>query len=239
MPKNNKKARVDILIDATIDKLENDHLTEALMDCNKAIELDPGVEISHNLQGVIYARLGHYDESIESFKSAIRLSSDYYEARENLRNARIEKEKETYIQIAKGNMKFPLGFDIEEKIYGESELPGYYYLGLTSYICRGYPGFRNLPGKSGYDPMDTYMEQGYMGGLLLKKLFSLSLPLGNPIYFLLGIIISLFMISPLLLSFILILQGQVFVDYSYLPCLIPYAVIGSVLLINVIKNINK
>ena len=107
------------------------------------------------------------DEAVESFKRAVQMATEYWEARDNLRNARLPKERETYIQIHEGNKKFVRGFDIERQVYGKSDLPGYYYFDLSAYLIRGYPGHRNLPGKSGYNPMDLYVEQGYMAGLLL------------------------------------------------------------------------
>lgn len=71
--------------------LGNSQLLEALSECEKAIAVDPKMNFAHNLAGYTQVRPGGYDESMESIKSAIRISLDYFGAGENLRNARIEK----------------------------------------------------------------------------------------------------------------------------------------------------
>jgi hypothetical protein len=228
---------VEEYIDKSQELLENNQLKESLSECLKAINLDPELDYSHNLLGYIQARLENYDDAITSFKKAIRLSPEYFEARNNLRNARIEKEMETYKQIFQGNINYPLGFDNEEDVYGKSELPGYYYLNYNSYINRGFPGYRNRPGKSGYDPMDTYLEQGYMGGVLLKKLFTLSLPLDNIVYLLISLIIGVILISTIILDIIIFVNNPGAVGIITFIYYFPYTIIGIFLLLNVIKKV--
>jgi hypothetical protein len=224
-------------IDNSQELLENNQLEESLSECLKAIDIDPELDYSQNLLGYIQARLGNYDDAINSFKKAIQLSPDYFKARENLRNARIGKEMETYKQIFQGNISYPMGFDNEEDIYGKSELPGYYYLSFNSYINRGFPGFRNRPGKSGYDPMDTYMEQGYMGGVLIKKLITLSLPLDNMFYLLLSFIVGLLLLSTIIIDIIIVINNLSIVGIITIITLLPYTFVGLFLLLNIMKEV--
>lgn len=40
----------------------------------------------------------------------------------------------------------------------------------TSMLQPGQPGYRTQPGRSGYDPLETNQEAGYVVGLLLRQL---------------------------------------------------------------------
>ena len=67
---------------------------------------------------------------------------------------------------------------------GENQLPGL-------------PGYRTRPGRSGYDPLDTNREAGFMEGTFFRNLFTLRLRTRNPFYlilmFVFGAPISVFM----------------------------------------------
>jgi len=51
----------------------------------RAIALDPGSAVAHNLMGVLHQRLGEHHASYHSFKAALRADPHYEPARENLR----------------------------------------------------------------------------------------------------------------------------------------------------------
>lgn len=38
-------------------------------------------------------------------------------------------------------------------------------------LVPGQPGYRTQDGRSGYDPLETQQEAGYIVGVLLRKLF--------------------------------------------------------------------
>ena len=57
---------------------------EALMECNKAIELTPDDGESHNLRGLIFEEKGLLNEAIQEFREAIRLDPSNKIFKENL-----------------------------------------------------------------------------------------------------------------------------------------------------------
>jgi tetratricopeptide (TPR) repeat protein len=233
--KADSKQEAVTLIDQAEKLMAAGSYQEAFRKCRKAITLNPKMEIAHNLLGTAQIQLGLLDEAVESFERAVQMATEYWGARDNLRNARLLKERETYIQIHEGNKKFVRGFDIERQVYGESDLPGYYYFDLSAYLIRGYPGHRNLPGKSGYNPMDLYVEQGYMAGLLLKLLFTLKLPMDNFVYQTACALFGIILCLPAVMYLYGMISGQSGVDLMGVIAMSPMSAIGMFLLLNVIR----
>jgi tetratricopeptide (TPR) repeat protein len=83
-------------------------LNKAIAAFKKAIEVDPYNPDPHNTIGLVYQRMGKYDEAIKEFKQALWLKPDYSIALNNL--IRI------YNQLGKGDIKA----DIKELLSKES-----------------------------------------------------------------------------------------------------------------------
>jgi len=66
------------------------NLYKALSSCDRALEYLPQSAEVHNLRGLILDGLDKSDEAIEEYQEAIRLRTDYVEARENLADAEAE-----------------------------------------------------------------------------------------------------------------------------------------------------
>ncbi len=47
---------------------------------------------------------------------------------------------------------------------------------------QGWPGYRNRPNRTGFDPLDTRMESAHMEGNFYRQLFTLKLRTRNPFY---------------------------------------------------------
>jgi len=88
--------------------LEGKDLNKAIAAFKKAIEVDPYNPDPHNTIGLVYQRLGKYDEAIKEFKQALWFKPDYSMALSNLRR--------TYEQTGKGDIKA----DIKELLARES-----------------------------------------------------------------------------------------------------------------------
>jgi len=64
--------------------LNEGQLSEAFVEFQKAVRLDPGNKESYNYLGFISARYKKYDEAIKYYKEAISIDPDYSEALNNL-----------------------------------------------------------------------------------------------------------------------------------------------------------
>jgi hypothetical protein len=67
--------------------------TQALQQCELAIQLAPDLADAHNLRGIILEQLGRRKEAIAAYAEAVRLDPDFGVARENLAEAQAEVRK--------------------------------------------------------------------------------------------------------------------------------------------------
>lgn len=112
--------------------------------------------------------------------------------------------------------------------------PGWVYLSRQSYVLGGWPGHRNLPGRSGLDPLDMYIEEGHMEGVIIHMALIGRLRTHNPVYLLLMAAIGVIFSLPGLTSLVILLQGngsagKLFLFYS-LPLIVGTALLTNVLL---------
>ena len=80
----------------------------------------------------------------------------------------------------------------------ENEYPFEPSLGLLSY--------RNRPGRTGLDPIETYQEAAYIEGRFLKALFTGRLRTRNPIYLTTMVICGLLLLTPTMVTLVEILS---------------------------------
>jgi len=67
--------------------LEQDDLESALVEFQAAVELDPQLAVAHSNMGVIYQRMGEYEQAIKCFANALR--NDPFSFRDTLSLARL------------------------------------------------------------------------------------------------------------------------------------------------------
>ena len=125
--------------------------------------------------------------------------------------------------------------DPEAEYIAGGEIPPEYYLPETAKIP-GWPGYRTRPGRSGYDPIDYQIEGAHMEGLLIRYGLSGKLTTRNPIYLffmaIYGVLFAMPVIGGIITSFSF--------GISYLSryiVLLPYGLMGVVLIGNFIKSI--
>ncbi len=69
---------------------ERKELQQALVECDAAIQLEPGLAEAHNLRGMILEDLGRKEEAMAGYREALRLDPSFQEAKENLQDAENE-----------------------------------------------------------------------------------------------------------------------------------------------------
>jgi TolB-like protein/tRNA A-37 threonylcarbamoyl transferase component Bud32/Flp pilus assembly protein TadD len=104
---------------------------EAIMESQRAQELDPLAVMIHTNTGIIFYYSGRFDQAIEQFNKALEISDDFYVALYYL--AQSLKERGQYDEAFEVYVKMlqALGLDVEEtnklrQIYNTSGLDGYH-----------------------------------------------------------------------------------------------------------------
>lgn len=82
----------------------NVRLSEALSDCELAIEYDPEFAEAHNLHGLILDAMGQTSEAIAAYREALRLNPNLGEARANLRDAEADQVPPSLPEFGSGQM---------------------------------------------------------------------------------------------------------------------------------------
>ena len=231
----NISPEVEIILEMTITLAEEGQLSKALSECKKARRIAPNFDFVYFLMGMIHEKMGLIDDAILSYQKAIAISPRYFEAHDRLWVVRNERERLAYASLQEDSPKIDKAKIIQ--VNDGEEIPGYYYLSYQSYIYQGFPGHRLLPGKSGLDPMDTYLEQAYIEGVLLRQLFTLQLTTSNPFYIILGSVIGIMLVMPIILGICLFNEIDIRRIIALLIATIPYWVVGIILLWNIGKSI--
>lgn len=98
----------------------------------------------------------------------------------------------------------------------------------------GKPGFRNRPGRSGLDPMDTYREEGSVIGSLIRALIRVQVRPRNPLWIVLLLLLGSLLLGSIILDF-MIPPGT---DPVGLVCgLAPFQLLGFILVVNAVASI--
>jgi len=197
-------------------KLELDHardltLEDDIDEATRVLELlskdFPASANAWNYRGMIHEGMEQLEKAIECYLEAVRLNPLFWNARENLGNARKKLHEEMY-------GREPMEMILEETgesiligdfgdvrllggLYVEDPLPGWFYLKEVAYFIKGTPGYRTCPGRSGYDPLALDFEEARMEGILIKKLFTGKLRTHNPVYLLLILLSGLMGMLPI------------------------------------------
>lgn len=100
----------------------------------------------------------------------------------------------------------------------------------------GWPGYRISDNKSGLGYFETQAEWAHMQGVMIRWMMTGKFKTRNPIYLFLMTVIGLAQISPIILS---LLSKETFPMIINITVFAPYALMGILLLINVIISILK
>ena len=105
-----------------------------------------------------------------------------------------------------------------------------------SISLEGQPGYRTRDGRSGYDPLDTSTETGFMLGIFVQHLFTGKLRTRNPFYLVIMAVVSILGVAPLLLAVIDVFKGNSTPIGGWIVIIIAW-LIGMAMLINLVKNL--
>ncbi len=205
----------------------------------------PNLAIAYNYLGLILETLNELEPAIDSYLKAIQLNPQFYAARENIANARVKSEEELYHLVAIESQNAIVetnevgaeydGIEVSEKIEDENPIPAWVYLNEKSLLLMGWPGYRNRPGRSGYDPLEKSAEQGHVQARVLLLLATGKFRTRDPLYLAVMTCVGLLYCSPLLAT-ILLFQGDWF-SLFFLFVHSPYWVFGILLLKNVFLSL--
>lgn len=159
-----------------------------------ALDVAPDLADVHAAAGQHWDRRGDLAAAIRCYRQALRLNPSLEEARENLAGA--EEDRRDLISQGYG-VSAPAEL-WEAEIEGhEEEAPDWLYLNQAALNCPGRPGYRTRSGRGGFDPVDTYCEEGYVVGLWLRQLVTLRLRPRHLIYRVVGLMIGGWALLPL------------------------------------------
>jgi tetratricopeptide (TPR) repeat protein len=226
-------------LDWALEYAYDDEPEKAMQECELAMSAMPSLAIAYNYLGMILQTLDRLEPAIDAYLKAIQLNPRFYAARENLANARVRWEEEQYLRISnlvpdqiEEESEMSTEFDAapdSEIAEGGNPVPGWVYLDANAFLLIGWAGYRNRPGRSGYDPLETDFEHAHMQGVIFRRLITRTFRTRNSVYLLfmacMGVLYFLYGVSPFMLG-----NG-----YGILLGLIssPYLIVGITLLINV------
>lgn len=229
-------------LDQALEYAYNDEPEKTLEECEIAKSAMPSIAVAYNYLGMILETLNQLELAIDSYLKAIELNPRFYAARENLGNARVKLEEELYHLIAIESQNEELREVDETSIeYDESQIseilkkdnpiPGWVYLDEKALLLIGWAGYRNRPGRSGYDPLERNAEQGHMQGVMIWLLITRKFRTRNPIYLFVMTCVGIIYCLPLIGMILLYQENWNLI----LPLVVysPFSIIGVALLINV------
>ena len=106
-------------------------------------------------------------------------------------------------------------------------------------LILGKPGYRNRINRTGYDPIDTIAECGYMFGIFLQNLFKVKLRATNTLYLAIIGIAGIYFLGPIILVVGNCGSYNMLCYVVFLVLFSPYLSIGSMLIINFIHNLTN
>lgn len=226
-------------LDQALQYANNDEPELAMQECEMASSAMPSIAIAYNYLGLVLQTLDRLEPAIDSYLQSIQLNPHFYPARENLANARVLWEEEQYIRMthmvpteneedSEVSSEGEVTLD-SEIVDGENPIPGWMYLDANAFLLIGWPGHRNRPGRSGYDPLDRDFEYAHMQGLIFRRLMTRTFRTRNPFYLVLMAYLGVCYSAYGVLAFTLGKWYGVFTGILSSP----YLIVGIALLINV------
>ena len=184
-------------LDRADELIEADELEAVLAECEAAVQLAPHWAEARYYRAMALEELGELEEAIADYEAAIRFYPKYYAARDSLAQVKVKlAEAQAWLPEADDASGAPVDWAVPDEApgstsdltelaaetpEGDAELPPF-YLDEKAQLMRGWPGHRQRPGRSGYDPLEMDFELAHMEGVFLRKLIKLELRTRNPFY---------------------------------------------------------
>jgi tetratricopeptide (TPR) repeat protein len=175
---------------------DEDQPEDALRECDLAIQLAPFLAGAQNYRGMILEELEQLDDAIDAYHLAVQLDPEFKAARENLCCARLKWQAELFHVLSQKNIEeaaiqlsgeeiFEMSLDdlpeLDETFERYSGGLPPLFLDEITMVLSGWPGHRTLPGRSGYDPLDSEFELAHMEGIILRQLIIGKFRTRNPL----------------------------------------------------------
>jgi hypothetical protein len=102
----------------------------------------------------------------------------------------------------------------------------------------GWPGHRTRPGRTGYDPVDSNMEEAHVEGTIVRQLLTGRFRANHPLYLLPMTLVGLIMCWPLIFGGMFILDND-WASLGLVALVSPVWVVGLALLIAVLSSLGE
>jgi len=207
-------------LDRALEYAQDEQPALALEECALARPLLPDIAMAYNYLGLILQGLEQIGPAIDAYLAALWRNPRYYAARENLANARVKLEEEQYhqmaISIGEGHqpqadqVALPDASDWQKAKMAPDDQPilGWVYTHENAYWLWGWPGHRTRPGRTGYDPFDSYTEEAHVEGVIIWQVLTGRFRTRNPLSLLLMTLAGLILCFPLIFGGIFILHNN-------------------------------
>lgn len=182
-------------LDAARDYFLDGDLQKAIAEMDLAEQFMPVFAPAWNYRGMIFEGMQLLESAIDCYLQAVYLNPRFWNARENLGNARKNLIEDMHRRLPEQTIDTENGETMlipnfgSKRLLGDlninDSLPSWFYLNEYAYVMKGTPGHRWRPGRSGYDPLDLDFEEARVWGILIKKLFTGRLRTHNPFYWIL------------------------------------------------------
>lgn len=241
--KNSDTARQ---LDQALDYYWDEQTDLAWQALEKAQSVVPGIAFAQNKLGTVLFEMGKFDQAAAAFLNAVRLHPDFPTARANFRTAILRWEVDCYDRAAmeppveigdvEADMSEPL--DMDQLVMQEDALmtPGWISMDRCALWLTGYPGHRLLPGRSGYDPLDTDFENARLQGRMIRMLFTGKFRTTNPFYLWMMALFGIIFSTPLIIVYHIFVEGMWYLVVPFLLLVSLYPILGIRLLINVVDS---
>lgn len=220
-------------LELALDLFYENQKEKSLAICNEIKESLPSISFAHNELGMVFEEIEELEEAQSLYEKACQFNPRLIAAFTNWQNVNERLEALMY-ELPPVDENDLIEFEENGEWSGLVEpLPGWVYNNQQAYFSQGTPGHRNLPGKSGLDPMDTYTERARVEGIIIRSLLQFRFRTHNPVYLfsmtVLGIIMSL--------PFLYVLPALIIGDLNIGGISLLNGIVGPFLLINVFLSL--
>jgi tetratricopeptide (TPR) repeat protein len=235
-------------LDQALEYAQDEQPALALDECALARPLLPDIAMAYNYLGLILQGLEQIGPAIDAYLAALWRNPRYYAARENLANARVKLEEEQYHQMAisigegyqaqADQVALPDASDWQKaKMAADDQpVPGWVYTHENAYWLWGWLGHRTRPGRTGYDPFDSYTEEAHVEGVIIWQVLTGRFRTCNPLSLLLMTLAGLILCFPLIFGGMFILHND-WASLALVALMSPAWVVGAALLIAVFLSL--
>jgi hypothetical protein len=241
-----QESQVKQSLDKALEFAVEGNRENSLLVLEKTKAIMPALAEAWNYRGMVFEELELIEPAIECYLEALRLNPRFWNARENLGDARYKlieemcrRPPEEFVDEETGN-RYTIPDSGDEHLLGkmnvEESLPAWLYINERSYVERGCPGYRLRPGRSGYDYLDFTAEQARIEGIIIHKLFTGKFCTHNLVYWILMVCIGLIFCIPIF-GIINFLSSDIWGVVLYIVMFGPYIVIGLGLLYNALLSL--